>query len=51
MNDNKPKETPAKLPYRRPRLTVFGTVRQLTGFTSNAGANADGGRGSLRKTG
>jgi hypothetical protein len=30
---------------------VFGTLRQLTGFTSNAGVSADGGRGSLRKTG
>ena len=49
--NNKPKEMPAKLPYRSPRLTVFGSVRQLTGFTSNTGHGADGGRGSLRKTG
>jgi hypothetical protein len=47
----KPEEKPAKLPYRSPRLTVFGSIRQLTGFTSNSGAHADGGRGSLRKTG
>jgi hypothetical protein len=48
---NKPKETLVKLPYRSPRLTVFGSVRQLTGFTSNSGKLADGGRASLRKTG
>jgi hypothetical protein len=49
--NNKPKETPAKLPYRSPRLTVFGSVRQLTGHTSNNVLRGDGGRGSLRKTG
>jgi hypothetical protein len=40
-----------KLPYRPPRLTKFGTIGQLTGFSHNTPhSQADGGLGSLRKT-
>jgi hypothetical protein len=48
---NQTKEMPAKLPYRSPRLTVFGSVSQRTGFSHKSPhSRSDGGIGAFRKT-
>ena len=44
------KETPAKLPYRKPRLVVYGAVRELTGRIGTRGASGDGATKGLNKT-
>ncbi len=45
----KPVKREPKKPYSKPKLTVYGTVRELTRAIGNKG-NLDGGTGNRKRT-
>jgi hypothetical protein len=45
-----PNSNPAKRPYRKPELVVYGDIREVTRTAGTTAMAGDGGGGSMTKT-